>query len=74
MWPAAGPDESGGLCCVTAGTIDVIHIVDVSGPFMVVARHDPDASAADLAELDAVMASIRIDAPPSPSPSASPVP
>lgn len=74
FWPAAGPDESGGLCCVTAGTIDLIYIVDVAGPFMVVARHDPDASAADLAELDAVMASIRIDAPPSPSPSASPAP
>lgn len=76
FWPDPGPSESGGLCCTKAGSTDVVYVVDVSGRrLVVVARHQPDSLAADLAELDSVVASLRFDAPaasPSPiSPSAS---
>lgn len=76
FWPDPGPNEAGGLCCTIAGSTDVVYVVNVAGHRLaVVARHQPDSLAADLAELDAVVASLRFDVPaasPSPaSPSAS---
>lgn len=71
FWPDPGPDESGGLCCSAVGSTDVVYIVDVAGDRLtVVARHQPGSSAADLAELEAIVASIAIvplAASPSPS-------
>jgi hypothetical protein len=75
FWPDPGPDESGGLCCSAVGSTDVVYVIDVAGkPFVVVARHQPGSSQADIAELDGIVASIRIVAPPRPSPSISPSP
>ena len=62
FWPAAGPDESGGLCCTDVGSTDVVYIVDVAGNrFAVVARHQASSSAEELAELEAIVASIMIE-------------
>jgi hypothetical protein len=77
FWPDVGGNGSGGLCCAAAGTTDVADVVNVAGQrFVVVARHAAGASSADLAELNAIIASIKIAAPPaSPAPSgASPSP
>ncbi|HEX5824140.1 MAG TPA: hypothetical protein VFY18_06760 [Candidatus Limnocylindrales bacterium] len=76
FWPDPGPDVSGGLCCTKPGSTDVVYVVDVAGNrLVVVARHQADSLAVDLAELDGVIASLRFDVPaasPSPiSPSAS---
>jgi hypothetical protein len=61
FWPDPGPDESGGMCCSPAGSIDVVYVVDVPGqPFTVTARHQQDTTATELAELDAIVASIKI--------------
>jgi hypothetical protein len=69
FWPDPGPDENGGLCCSAVGSTDVVYAVDVSGERLaVVARHQPGSSAADVSELEAILASLRIEAPP-PSPS-----
>ena len=70
FWPDPGPDESGGLCCTDVGSTDVVHIVDVAGNrFVVVARHEVSSSAEELAELEAIVASIMIELPASsPSP------
>jgi hypothetical protein len=69
FWPDPGPDEGGGLCCSPVGSTDVVYIVDVAGKRLaVVARHQPGSSAEDIAELEGIVASISIDAPP-PSPS-----
>ena len=69
FWPDPGPDESGGLCCTDVGSTDVVHIVDVAGNrFVVVARHEVSSSAEELAELEAIVASIMIE-PPASSPS-----
>ena len=62
FWPAAGPDESGGLCCTAGGSTDVVYVVDVAGNrFAVVARHQASSTAEELAELDAIVASIIIE-------------
>ena len=77
FWPDPGPDESGGLCCTAVGSTDVVYVVDVAGNrFAVVARHQASSSAEELAELQAIVASIMIEPPAtSPSPSgASPSP
>jgi hypothetical protein len=74
FWPDPGPDESGGLCCGAVGSTDVVYVVDVAGSrFVVVARHEPGGAAEAIAELEAIVASIRIEAPP-PSPAPSPSP
>jgi hypothetical protein len=76
VWPDVGGNPPG-LCCGAAGSTDVVYVVNVAGhTFVVVARHAAGASPADLAELNAIVASIKIAAPPaSPSPSgASPSP
>ena len=84
FWPDPGPDESGGVCCTVAGSTDVVYVLAVAGKRVVlVVRHQADSSAADVAELEAVVATIRFDAPaatPAPasstsaSPAASPAP
>ena len=77
FWPNPGPDESGGLCCTDVGSTDVVYVVDVAGNRLaVVARHQATSSAEELAELEAIVASIMIEPPvTSPSPSgASPSP
>ena len=72
FWPDPGPSESGGLCCASAGSTDVVYAVDVEGKtFAVVARHTATSSAQDRAELDGIVESIRID-PPEPSSTTSP--
>ena len=61
-WPDPGPDYSGGLCCNAPGNIDFVYAVDLNGQTMaVVARHYADSSAADLAELQAIVQSLTID-------------
>lgn len=74
FWPDPGPAESGGLCCSAPGSTDVVYVVDVAGePFAVVARHQANSSAGDIAELDNIVASIRLEpSTPSPAPSSSP--
>lgn len=68
FWPDPGPNESGGVCCAPAGTTDVVYVVDVDGnTFVVVARHTAISSAQDRAELDEIVASIKIDHPASTS-------
>jgi hypothetical protein len=60
LWPGAGPDLSGGQCCFTKGAIDQFTVVDRDGHHVVIiARHQPGSSAADVAELNAVVDSIR---------------
>ena len=60
FWPDPGPDESGGLCCSHVGSTDVVYALVSGGRvFAVVARHQSDSSAQDLAELDGIVASIR---------------
>ena len=71
FWPDPGPDESGGLPGFVPGGTDAVYVVDVNGQRLVlVARNNPTASAQDVAELQALVDSIHIDAPtPSPAPS-----
>ena len=70
-WPDAGPDESGGLP-LGVGSTDVVYVVDVDGhPLAVVARHMGAASSQDLADLEAIVSSIRIE---HPAATASPAP
>lgn len=74
VWPDPG---GGGLCCGAAGSTDVVDVINVAGQrFVVVARYAGEASPADVAELNALVASIKIAAPsPTPKPSgASPSP
>lgn len=75
VWPGAGPDETQGLA-TAPGITDVMYIVDVDGKRLaLVATHHEASSEADLAELDQLIASIRIDPPSeasSPSPSQTP--
>ena len=61
-WPDPGPDESGGLCCGGPGHVDVVYVVDINGKALaVVARHLPGTSPQDLAELQSIVDSIRIE-------------
>lgn len=61
-WPDPGPNESGGLCCGGPGFVDVVYVVNINGKALaVVARHLPGSSAQDMAELQAVVDSIRIE-------------
>jgi hypothetical protein len=62
FWPDPGPDESGGVCCTAVGSTDIVYVLAVNGNrAVVVARHQADSSAADVAELDAIVATIRFD-------------
>jgi hypothetical protein len=71
FWPGPGPDLSSGMCCSFGpGSTVALDIVDVDGHrWVVVARRGPNASADQLAALDGVLESIRIETPASPSPS-----
>ena len=61
FWPDPGPDESGGLCCGAVGSTDVVYSLSAAGKtYAIVARHQADTSAGDQAELDAIVASIKI--------------
>ncbi len=61
FWPDPGPDESGGLCCSAVGSTDVVYILSAAGKtWAIVARHQADTSAGDQAELDGIVASLRI--------------
>jgi hypothetical protein len=52
------------------GSTETVYAVDVAvRPFAVVARHQPGSSAADVAELQAILDSIELEAPVNPSPS-----
>ena len=70
-WPEPGPNLSGGYCCFPAGSINDLSIVDADGKRIVfIARHQPGSSAADVAELRAIVDSVTIVPPvaaPSPS-------
>ena len=70
FWPGPGPNMSSGMCCtIGPGTTEMMDIVDVDGHrWVVAARHGPKASAEQLAALDAVLASIRIETPAAPGP------
>jgi hypothetical protein len=60
-WPGAGPDLNSGLCCNPAGNIDAIYVVNIAGNrLVVVARQYPGSTAADKAELQAIVDSIQI--------------
>jgi len=62
-WPDPGPDLSGGMV-IRDGQAQVVYIADVDGArFVVVASHMPDSSDEDLAELQGVFDSIRIEQP-----------
>jgi hypothetical protein len=62
-WPDPGPDLSGGMR-IRDGQTQVVYIADVDGArFVVVASHMPDSSEEDLAELQGVFDSIRIEQP-----------
>jgi len=64
LWPGAGPDLHGGECCFTKQTVQQLTILDRDGHHLViVAAHQPAATAADLAELNAVVESIRWTSP-----------
>jgi hypothetical protein len=68
FWPAPGGDDNGGLWGGAAGSTDADYVVDVDGrTFVILARHGASASPADLAELNAVIASIRIASSPASS-------
>jgi len=77
-WPGAGPDFTSGLCCDPAGNIDDVYAVDANGHILViVARHYPQSTGADVQELSDVFTSIQLvplpaPALPSPGSSASP--
>jgi hypothetical protein len=61
-WPGPGPDLNSGLCCNPPGNTDVVYVVDVDGRrLVIVARHYPDSSAANRAELQAIVDSIQIE-------------
>ena len=77
FWPDPDGTSNGGICCAPVGSTDVVYVLNVAGQQLVVmTRQAAGASPADLAELNAIVASIKIAAPPaSPAPSgASPSP
>jgi hypothetical protein len=62
-WPDPGPDLSGGML-IRDGQTQVVYILDIGGDRMVVvASHMQDSSEQDLAELQGVVDSIRIEQP-----------
>ena len=71
LWPDPGPDASGGLCCGAVNSTDVIYAVDVDGERLVLfASYQPDSSTSEVAELETMVLSLKID-PPTASPSSS---
>jgi hypothetical protein len=69
-WPDPGPNMSGGMCCFPARSIDDLSIADVNGKrVVIIARHQPGSSPADVAELNSIVDSIQFVAPVATSPS-----
>ena len=61
-WPGPGPDLSDGDCCNPPGNTDTLYVVDVAGNrLVIIARHYPDSSAANRAELQGIVDSIDIE-------------
>ena len=61
-WPGPGPDFDSGLCCNPPGNTDAVYVVDVDGKrLVIVARHYPDSSNQDRAELKGILDSIDIE-------------
>jgi len=64
LWPDPDGTSSGGICCSPVGSTDVVYVLHVAGQQLVVmTRQAAGASAADLAELNAIVASVKIAAP-----------
>ena len=62
LWPAAGPDFAGGFCCSPKNSVVDLRIADVNGQRVVVlTEYQPDTSAQDLAELEAMVDSISFE-------------
>jgi len=61
-WPGPGPDLSDGDCCNPPGNTDSVYVVDVAGNrLVIIARHYPDSSEANRAELQGIVDSIDIE-------------
>ena len=71
LWPDPDGTSNGGICCSAVGSTDVVYVLHIAGEqFVVMTRQAAGASAADLAELNAIVASIQIaTSPASPAPS-----
>jgi hypothetical protein len=77
LWPDPDGTSGGGICCSAVGSTDVVYVLHVAGQQLIVmTRQAAGASTSDLAELNAIVASITIaGSPTSPKPSgASPSP
>ena len=77
FWPDPSGTTDGGICCSSVGSTDVVYVVNDGGHLLIVmTRQAAGATPADLAELNAIVASVKIAKPPaSPAPSgASPSP
>jgi hypothetical protein len=77
FWPDPDGTSGGGICCSPVGSTDVVYVLHVAGQQLIVmTRQAAGASAADLAELNAIVASVKIQtSTSSPAPSgASPSP
>jgi hypothetical protein len=62
LWPNAGPDFSNGFCCNQMDSIVDVRIADVNGQrVLVLTGYQPDTSAQDLAELQAIVDSINFE-------------
>jgi hypothetical protein len=62
LWPAAGPNFAGGFCCSPRNSVVDVRIAEVNGQRVVVlTEYQPNTSAQDLAELEAIVESIRFD-------------
>lgn len=62
LWPNPGPDFEGGFCCSPKNAVVDVRIADVAGQRVVVlTEYQPDTSAQDLEELEAMVASIDFD-------------
>jgi hypothetical protein len=63
LWPAAGPNFEGGFCCSPKNSVVDLRIADVNGQRVVVlTEYQPDTSAQDLDELEAIVDSMSFDA------------
>jgi hypothetical protein len=77
FWPNPDGTSNGGICCSAVGSTDVVYVVNDGGQLLIVlTRQAAGATPADLTELNAIVASVKIAKPPaSPPPSgASPSP
>jgi hypothetical protein len=77
FWPDPDGTSNGGICCSSVGSTDVVYVLHIAGEqFVVMTRQAAGATPADLAELNAIVASVKIaKSPASPAPSgASPSP